>query len=238
MNYERRIVKVGSICGILGCLIFLGIAGIMEQLYWQHKFQDFVKNTGDFLSMMGSSPYRQVSMGGHLVIAFALILIAVGFLGLNKILSYDKKRISVTVGSIFGVIACAIMVELATVQGTIQTKMGKLFLNSTSEQKEVVVNLYRGLRHIDQGLDLAFDFFFFSAWILLGFAMLKNKHFGKVIGSAVIIIFVLTAVLNLWAAPNPPSLELSPVCCLFILIVYIQALRSVKRIFKEKESVG
>jgi len=55
--------------------------------------------------------------------------------------------------------------------------------------------------------------------------MLKHKSFGKIIGFIGLILFILTAALNIWAAPNPPSLELSPLCCLWILIVYIQALR-------------
>jgi len=237
MSYDSKLILVGSICGIAGCAIFLVLAGLVEQLYWQPKFQALVKNTGDFLSLSGSSPYRQFSMGGHLLIAFSLILFAVGFIGLHKLLSYDKKRISATIGSIFGVIACAIMVEMVIVQGTIMNKMGKLFLESTSEQKEVVIYLYRGLRYIDYGLDISFDFFFFSAWILLGFAMLKNKYFSKIIGLIGIILFTITAILNLMTAPNPPSIELSPACCLWILVVYILALRLVKRISHENNAV-
>jgi len=38
MNYDRRLILVGSICGIAGCIIFLGVAGLLEQLYWQPKF--------------------------------------------------------------------------------------------------------------------------------------------------------------------------------------------------------
>jgi len=220
MNYERRLILVGSICGIAGCIIFLGVAGLLEQLYWQPKFQSLIKSTGDFLSMKGSSPYRQISMGSHLFGAFALILLAVGFIGLYKALSYEKRRVSVTIGSVFGVLACALMVAMAIVQGTVMTKMGKLFLESTAKQREMVLYLYRGLRCIDYGLDIAFDIFF----------LLNHKYFGKIIGSIGIMLFTVTATLNLWAAPNPPSLELSPVCCLWILVVYIQALRSAKKI--------
>jgi len=199
MNYERRLILVGSICGIAGCIIFLGVAGLLEQLYWQPKFQSLIKSTGDFLSMKGSSPYRQISMGSHLFGAFALILLAVGFIGLYKALSYEKRRVSVTIGSVFGVLACALMVAMAIVQGTVMTKMGKLFLESTAKQREMVLYLYRGLRCIDYGLDIAFDIFFFSAWILLGYAMLNHKYFGKIIGS--IGIF---AVFGFWSFTFKP----------------------------------
>ena len=164
-------------------------------------------------------------MGTHLLGAFALLLLAVGFISLYKLLSIDKKKVSVTIGSVLGILACSIMVEMAIIQGSVVNKMSTLYLNSSAEDQGGVVNLYRGLKSLEFGMDIAFDFFFFSAWILLAFAMLKHKSFGKIIGFIGLILFILTAALNIWAAPNPPSLELSPLCCLWILAVYIQALR-------------
>jgi len=225
MNYIKRLSLTGSICGVTGSIIFLFVAGLIEQLYWQPKFQVVVKTTGDFLSLLGDAPYSQISMGTHLLVAFALLLLAVGFISLYKLLSIDKKKVSVTIGSVLGILACSIMVEMAIIQGSVVNKMSTLYLNSSAEDQGGVVNLYRGLKSLEFGMDIAFDFFFFSAWILLAFAMLKHKSFGKIIGFIGLILFILTAALNIWAAPNPPSLELSPLCCLWILAVYIQALR-------------
>ena len=225
MDYIKRLSLTGSICGVTGSIIFLVVAGLIEKLYWQPKFQAMVKTTGGFLSLLGDTPYSQISMGTHLLGAFALLLLAVGFIGLYKLLSIDKKKVSVTIGSVLGILACSIMVEMAIIQGSVVNKMSTLYLNSSAEDQGGVVNLYRGLKSLEFGMDIAFDFFFFSAWILLAFAMLKHKSFGKIIGFIGLILFILTAALNIWAAPNPPSLELSPLCCLWILAVYIQALR-------------
>jgi len=225
MDYIKRLSLTGSICGVTGSIIFLVVAGLIEQLYWQPKFQVMVKTTGDFLSLLGDTPYSQISMGTHLLCAFALLLLAVGFIGLYKLLSIDKKKVSVTIGSVLGILACSIMVEMAIIQGSVVNKMSTLYLNSSAEDQGGVVNLYRGLKSLEFGMDIGFDFFFFSAWILLAFAMLKHKSIGKIIGFIGLILFILTAALNIWAAPNPPSLELSPLCCLWILAVYIQALR-------------
>jgi len=225
MDYIKRLSLTGSICGVTGSIIFLVVAGLIEKLYWQPKFQAMVKTTGGFLSLLGDTPYSQISMGTHLLGAFALLLLAVGFIGLYKLLSIDKKKVSVTIGSVLGILACSIMVEMAIIQGSVVNKMSTLYLNSSAEDQGGVVNLYRGLKSLEFGMDIAFDFFFFSAWILLAFAMLKHKSFGKIIGFIGLILFILTAALNVWAAPNPPSLELSPLCCLWILAVYIQALK-------------
>jgi hypothetical protein len=108
-------------------------------------------------------------------------------------------------------------------------KLGKMFVNAPDEtSRQVIVALYRGLRYIDFGLDLAFDFFFFSAWMLLGYAMLNQKYFGKVFGTIGIILFGITSVLNIWSAPNPPNFEMAPIVLLWILAVYIQMLRKAK----------
>jgi hypothetical protein len=73
-----------------------------------------------------------------------------------------------------------------------------------------------------------FDTFFFTAWILLGLAMLKSKCFGKIFGALGIVLFGITAVFNIWTAPNPPGFELAPIVSLWVLAVYVQMLRSAK----------
>jgi len=230
-----RTIKLGALCGILGIFIFFGVAVLLEQLFWQDKLKALnINTTKEFLNILGTNPYSQIIMGGHLLIGLAMLLFAVGFIGLFYMLSIEKKSIFITIGTIFGVIACAIMTEMSIIQGTVMVKLGNMFIGAKNDiQKESIVAVYRGLRCIDWGLDLAFDFFFFSAWILLGIAMLKNKNLGKILGFVGIILFTITAVLNIWAAPDPAIIELAPICCLWILMVYIQMLRSMRAISKE-----
>jgi hypothetical protein len=226
MEDNKRIIKLGSICGIVGIVIFLGIAVVLEQFYWQ-KIP--AKTTQEHLTVLGSSPCS--IMGGHFFIGLASILFIVAFLALMKLLEYEKPRPSARIGGLFGIIACPIMVIQMLVQGTIMVRLGRMFVAETEEaQRQSIAILYRGLRNFDIGIDLAFDLFFFTAWILLGFSMLKSKHFGKIFGAPGIVLFGITAVLNIWTAPNPPSFEMAPIVSLWVLAVYIQMLRSAKSV--------
>jgi hypothetical protein len=58
--------------------------------------------------------------------------------------------------------------------------------------------------------------------------MLKSKCFGKIFGALGIVLFGITAVFNIWTAPNPPGFELAPIVSLWVLAVYVQMLRSAK----------
>ena len=134
-----------------------------------------------------------------------MLCLLVAFIGLHQLLAREKHRISAAVGTVFGIVACPIMVIQGAVQGTIMVKMGKAFIAAGDDlQRQSIVTLYRGLRLFDQGIDLAFDTFFFAAWILLAFAMLSDKSFGKIFGSLGVLLFAVTVGLNAWSAPTPP----------------------------------
>jgi len=91
MNHERRIILIDSICGVAGCIIFLTVVSLFEQLYWQAKFKIIIKTSEDFLSIIWSSPYKQIPMRTYLLLAFDPLLFAADFIGLRKMLSFDKK---------------------------------------------------------------------------------------------------------------------------------------------------
>jgi len=228
MEDNKRIIKLGGICGIIGIMIFLGIADVLEQFYWQ-KIP--AKTTQEHLIVLGSSPYSQITMGGHFFIGLTSILFIVAFLALMKLLESEKPRPSARIGGLFGIIACPIMVIQMLVQGTIMVRLGRMFVAATEEaQRQSIAILYRGPRNFDIGIDLAFDLFFLTAWILLGFSMLKSKHFGKIFGALGIVLFGITAILNIWTAPNPPGFEIAPIVSLWVLAVYIQMLGSAKSV--------
>jgi uncharacterized membrane protein YidH (DUF202 family) len=224
----KKMIKIGGVCGIVGIAIFLGVALVLEQLFWQNLG---LSSTEQFLTTQGNSPYYQISIGAHLLVGIAMLLLAVAFFGLHRLLTYESSRITVTIGSAFGIIACAIMVIQATVQGTIMGRMGTTYLKAASDpERQSVVALYKGLRLFDQGIDLAFDTFFFFGWIVLAFAMTSDKHFGKILGSLGILLFGIAVIVNAWSAPLPPSFEMSPIVSLWVLAVYIQMLRAARSV--------
>ena len=223
MNQSHRIIKVGGICGSLGILIYIGLA--LSDPYIGPQ----TKTTQEFLAAWGTPKYIAVNMALHFIIAGVTILWIVSFIGINRLLRDGRPVLIVNIGTILGIIACAVMAQMMIIQGSVMSKMGQAFLSATSDgERQSAVALYRGLRFIDYGMDLTFDLFFFTAWILFGFSMLRHRNFGKVFGAIGIILFLLAAILNLRAAPDPPAFDLGPVAALWLLAVYIQMLRATK----------
>lgn len=236
MEQDHKIIRVGGIFGIIGIFLFLCIGVALEQLVWQGLGLDTIQR---FLEIHGTSPYYQMNIGGHFILAIAFVCMLVAFIGLYRLLTMEKQGIAAKLGALFGVVACPIMVIQMMVQGTVIVKIGRRFLAATDEaQRQDVVSLYRGLRLFDQGIDLAFDTFFFLGWILLAFSMLSHRNFGKLFGIIGIILFGAAALLNAWAAPTPPSFEIGPIVCLWVLAVYVQMLRTSKRLPSISQSMS
>ena len=157
-------MRTGGWCGIISLLLFFGIAVGAEQLFWQSLDMQTARQ---FLEYHGQSPYYQISIYGHLLIGFAMLFMIISFLGLKTYLETEKNWLLTKAATVFGVLACAIMVLQCTVQGTVMVKMGSYFLRFDDEiQQTIILRIYWSLRQIDQGIDLAFDMFFFTAWIL------------------------------------------------------------------------
>jgi hypothetical protein len=223
MDHSRRMINVGAVAGILGLLIYITLA--ISDPYIGPE----TKTTQEFLAAWGTPKYVAVNMALHFLFAGAAILWLVAFVGINRLLGAEAPSVLVTIGTLLGIVACAVMVQMMILQGSVMSKMSQAFLSATNEsERESAVALYKGLRFIDYGMDLAFDTFFFSAWILLGFKMLRHPSFGKVFGGIGIVLFVLAAIFNLRAAPNPPAFDIGPIAALWVLAVYIQTLRSAK----------
>ncbi|MBE3140544.1 MAG: hypothetical protein IMZ53_08175 [Thermoplasmata archaeon] len=223
MKDIKKNLRTGGICGLAGVAIFFGIAVLLEQFYWGKLPTDTVQ---DYLSVLGTPPHPRIVMGSHFLIGLGFLFFIVAFLSLVELLEIEKTRFLARTGGLLGIIACPIMVIEMIVQGTVMVNLGRLYVTASGEtERQSLIVLYRGLRNIDLGIDLAFDFFFFSAWILLGFAMLKSRYFGKVFGITGVVLFGVAAVLNVGAAPQPPSFETAPIACLWILAVYVQLLR-------------
>lgn len=223
MDHNSRMIKIGGVAGVVGVLMYL-ILAISDPYIGPET-----KTTQEFLAAWGTPKYIAVNMALHFMFAGAFGLWLVAFVGLRCLLGAETPSILVNIGTLLGIVGCAVMMQMMIVQGSVMSKMGQVFLSATSEsERQSAVALYMGLRFIDYGMDLAFDTFFFSAWILLGFKMLRHPNFGKVFGGIGIVLFVFAAIFNLRAAPDPPSFDIGPIATLWVLAVYIQTLRSAK----------
>lgn len=223
MNRDHRIIKAGGTCGVVGIFIYIVLA--LSDPYIGPK----TTTTQEFLAAWGTPKYIAVNMALHFILAGVTVLWMVSFIGINHLLRDGRPGPIVNIATLLGIIACAVMAQMMIIQGSVMSKMGQAFLSAASDsERQSAVALYKGLRFIDYGMDLTFDLFFFTAWILLGFSMLRHRNFGKVFGGIGIILFVLAAILNLRAAPDPPAFDLGPIAALWVLAVYIQMLRATK----------
>jgi hypothetical protein len=224
MDKSSTIVKWGGIYGIIGCLIFFVVQIFAEQLFWQ---KHLAHPGADFLSIAGTSPGYQITMATHLLIGVAMLCFIVAFVSLRQLLEVNGSSAKLTTGFIFGIIACAIMTGMMLIQGTVMAELGEMFVSAADEAaKQNIQLLYRGLRRIDYALDLAFDLFFFTSWIVLGLVMMKHPRFGKIFGSIGVGLFVLITIINAYSAPRPPQIELAPVAVIWIAAVYVLMIRA------------
>ncbi len=216
---DRRLVLGGALCGIFGLLIYIGLAVF---------FSDTPGSTAAYLRHVATQPHAVL---GHILFAGAAALWAVAFLGLGKLLAQGGFPNAARIGTVLGIVACGITATMIIAQGSVMVRMGQQFVAaSTDSQRDTIIMVYRGIRAIDQGMDLAFDLFFFSGWICFGVAMFRHRGFGKIFGALVIIPFVIDAPIQLWYAPTPPPFDIGPFASFILFAAYIQAVRVIRRI--------
>lgn len=225
MNHSQRMIRAGGACGVLGIVAYLVLA-IADPYIGPET-----KTAQEFLAAWGTPQYIAINMALHFAFAGAAVLWLVSLVGLRRLLNSESPSLIVEVGTLLGIIACAVMAQMMIIQGSVMSKMGQAFVSATTESaRESAVALYRGLRFIDYGMDLTFDLFFFTGWILLAFKMLRHRNFGKVFGGIGLILFGLAAIMNLRAAPDPPAFDVGPIAALWVLAVYVQMLRVAKSV--------
>jgi hypothetical protein len=218
MDQNQRLIKVAGICGVIGTLVYIGLAVSDPYIGPQ------TSTAQEFLAAWGTPRYIALNMSLHFVFAGVAVLWLVAFVGLKRLLGDGAL---VTVGTTLGIIACAVMVQMMIVQGSVMSKMSQSFLSAANENdRQTAVTLYRSLRFIDYGMDLTFDLCFFSGWILLAIRMWSHQSFGRTISAIGIALFALALILNIRAAPDPPGFDVGPIAALWLIVVYIQMVRT------------
>ncbi len=215
-SYDLRLVRAGAICGLLGTLTYIGLALASAD-----------QKTPALLQEMGTKPH---AIWGHFAVVGAAMLWLISFLGLDKLLGMGRYRNAARLGKVFGVVACAILVAMLIAQGSVMVRTGQMYMAATSDgERQAVTNLYRGLRAIDQGMDLAFDCFFFAGWICFAVAMFGDARFSKVLALLVGALFVVDTPIQLYYAPTPPPIDLGPFGSFLFFGVYAQMLLAVRK---------
>jgi hypothetical protein len=139
MSHDRRTIRVGGACGVLGILVYIGVALADPYIGPQ------TKTTQEFLAAWGTPGYVAVNMALHFALAGVGILWLVSFIGVGRLLGGERPRVIVNVGTFLGVIAFAALAQMMIVQGSVMSKMSQAFLSAASDgERQSAVALYRG----------------------------------------------------------------------------------------------
>jgi hypothetical protein len=113
---------------------------------------------------------------------------------------------SLQLGVLFLIIAGGMVTLMGTMQGVLRYSRGAAQPAAESNSLWGAWNLaYRAENTAQSGADLAWDMFVFAGMTLLGFAMLRNPRFGRVIGGAGMLIGCLGLAFNIYTWPANPG---------------------------------
>jgi hypothetical protein len=238
MHDLKSIARWGGICGLLGAVVYIGLIVASQ---WMPGSE--AATTAEALAEWGRPENRRWVMLPHMsVLAFAMLWM-VGMVALEQVLQCDPGRPSsdrqrkfgpAYFGQLFAIVGFATLVAMLMVQGAVQTLLAQEYVGATGEtERQGLIQLYRGLRSIDLGLDLAWDGFIFVAIVLMGWAMVRHPWFGRLLGGAGIAVGLGALTANAWAAPEPPAFDWGPLCGLWIVAVNVRMLVLSRRELKD-----
>ena len=160
-------------------------------------------------------------------------LLVVAAVGLYHFLAQHRKTLAGQLGALYLIIAGSLVTLVGTMQGVARYSLGRVEPEGTDEAAMEIWRLASRAANTSQaGADLAWDMFIFSAMIFLGFAMLRNPYFGRVIGFAGILVGLMGLAFNLYTWPANPGtaglVDAGPFAGLWFLVVAIQQVRRFK----------
>jgi len=170
-----------------------------------------------FLAILIPWPESQLGTSTSLLVVSAFPILGIVFVhGLHGALAAERESAANQLGFVFAVAAFStllgmIIVQLAVGAGIRETTGGLDEATATA--------LRRGLRLIDLGLDVAWDFLMGTAMICWGVAMRRRGAFGPWWGVPLAVLGGALIVLNAASFPWPPGshglVDLGPLAGLF-----------------------
>ncbi len=148
---------------------------------------------------------------------------------LCNILSGEEKSTTANLALIFA--AAGFTLLTAMVMAQMATRLGIADLQTkaaTEAERSELKMILKGVRFVDLGLDVAWDFFIGTAFILTGIGMRRVHGLGLLWGLPLSILGALLIALNAWTFPWPPNtrglFDIGPFCALFLLIFSVRLL--------------
>lgn len=163
------------------------------------------------------------------------LLILFGFPGfgiaqwylLRNILSTEESSIIGDLALIFAAAGFTLLTAMVMSQMAARLGIADLQSQAASDaQGNELKLILKGVRFVDFGLDVAWDFFIGTAFILTGVGMRRVHGLGLFWGLPLSILGALLIVLNAWTFPWPPNtrglFDIGPFCAMYMLILSIR----------------
>lgn len=146
---------------------------------------------------------------------------------LRDILSANDRSIAADLAMIFAVAGFALLTAMVWAQMAARLGIADLQSQVAGETERGELRMIlKGVRFVDLGIDVAWDFFIGSAFILTGMAMRRVPGLGLLWGLPLSILGALLIALNAWTFPWPPDtrglFDIGPFCAAFLLILSIR----------------
>lgn len=190
-----------------------------------------VQSTRDLFTMVGNEPtVRRLYMGVHFLGAFLGFVGMVWATAMYRLVSEERPTASLYFGRLFATIAFGFLTAMLIVQGSVKCGIAMRMVGKSAAEQDALFAIYGPLRIIDFGLDLTWDVFIMVAMVLLGWAMVHSRYFGRILGWSGVVIGLVLLASNLWQAPIPPEPDLKPLAFVWIIALSIQMLRVARRL--------
>jgi hypothetical protein len=172
-----------------------------------------------FLAILISWPENQVGTSTGLLVVSAFPILGIVFsYGIRSALAAEKESTANRLGFVFAAAAFAMLLGMIFVQFAVGAGIGEM---TKALDEETAKALRRGLRLIDLGLDVAWDFLMGIAMIFWGAAMRRGSTFGPWWGIPLVVLGVAMILLNAASFPWPPGshglVDIGPVIALLFV---------------------
>jgi hypothetical protein len=146
---------------------------------------------------------------------------------LRKIISADGSSALGGLALIFAAAGFTLLTAMVMSQMAARLGIAELQSQAASEaQGSELKMILKGVRFVDFGLDVAWDFFIGTAFILTGIGVRRVPGLGLVWGLPLSILGVLLIGLNAWTFPWPPNtrglFDIGPFCASYMLILGVR----------------
>lgn len=146
---------------------------------------------------------------------------------LRNIFSAEDSSTTGDLALIFAAAGFTLLTAMVMTQMAARLGIADLQSQATSEaQGSELKMVLKGVRFVDFGLDVAWDFFIGTAFILTGIGSRRVPGLGLVWGLPLSILGALLIALNAWTFPWPPNtrglFDVGPVCASYMLIFSVR----------------